>query len=169
VQEEPEGVSDGATPAPPDRAAFRREGGVACGEGSARRADRPIVLYDGWCNLCDSSVAFLLRRDRRARLRFAALQSPAGKALLGRCESNERLEETLVLVYQGRCRTRSDAVLTLLGFLPWPWPLLGWLRLIPRRLRDRVYATVARRRLAWFGRAETCRTSLAGYPERFIE
>jgi predicted DCC family thiol-disulfide oxidoreductase YuxK len=138
-------------------------------EGAARQGDRPIVLYDGWCNLCDSSVAFLLQRDRQARLRFAALQSAAGKALLGRCESNERLDGTLVLVYQGRCRTRSDAVLTILGLLPWPWPLLGWLRLIPRRLRDRIYAIIARHRLAWFGRAGVCQTSLAGYAERFVE
>jgi predicted DCC family thiol-disulfide oxidoreductase YuxK len=128
----------------------------------------PVVLYDGWCNLCDSSVAFLLRLDRFARLRFAALQSPVGEALRARCGSADRLDDTLVLIYQGRCRTRSGAVLTLFELLPWPWPLLGWLKVIPRAVRDVVYRFIARRRLAWFGRAPVCRTSRAGYRERFV-
>lgn len=128
-----------------------------------------VILYDGWCNLCDSSVGFLLGRDREARFRFAALQSPAGKALLGGCASAERVDGTLVLIHDGRCATRSEAVLTILSLLPWPWPILGWLRLIPRRLRDDVYRFVARRRTVWFGRTTTCLTSIAAYRERFIE
>ena len=36
---------------------------------------RPIVLYDGVCNLCNGGVNFALDADRSGRLRFAALQS----------------------------------------------------------------------------------------------
>src|SRR3990172_10932307 len=79
------GVSGGANPA----AAAPEPAGSADPSN-----DGPIVLYDGWCNLCDSSVAFILRRDRHARFRFAALQSPAGTALLGGCASDERLHRT---------------------------------------------------------------------------
>ena len=131
--------------------------------------DGPIVLYDGWCNLCDSSVAFILRRDRHARFRFAALQSAAGTALLGGCASDERLDGTMVLVYGGRCRTRSEALLTILRLLPSPWPWLTAFAVVPLRVRDRAYDLVARHRSKVFGRPETCMTSLGGYRDRFLD
>jgi predicted DCC family thiol-disulfide oxidoreductase YuxK len=147
-----DGVSGGAAPVP------------------AKPADgeTPVILYDGWCNLCDSTVGFLIRRDRRALLRFAALQSPAGAAWLGRCPPDERADETFVLVYRGRCQTRSEAVLTIFSLLPWPWPLLSRFRVLPRKLRDRMYQAISRRRTAWFGRAGRCMTELDGYQDRFV-
>jgi len=134
-----------------------------------RRDAGPIVLYDGWCNLCDSSVAFILRRDRRARFHFAALQSPAGAALLSGCASDERLDETMVLVYGGRCRTRSEAILAILGLLPAPWPLLTVFAIVPKRARDWGYDLVARNRSKVFGRPQACMTSVGGYRGRFLE
>jgi predicted DCC family thiol-disulfide oxidoreductase YuxK len=77
--------------------------------------------------------------------------------------------ETLVLSYQGRCQTRSEALLTILGRLPPPWPLLVVLRVVPRGLRDRGYDFVARNRAKWFGRPKVCMTSLAEYRDRFLE
>ena len=153
------GVSGGARPA----AAASEPAGSA-----DPRNDGPIVLYDGWCNLCDSSVAFILRRDRHARFRFAALQSPAGTGLLGGCASDEPLDGTMVLVYGGRCRTRSEALLTILRLLPSPWPWLTAFAVVPLRVRDRAYDLVARHRSKWFGRTDVCMTSLAEYNDRFI-
>ena len=50
--------------------------------------DRPIILYDGICNLCNGGVNFMLDWDspneKRGNFRFAALQSEVGKALLQR-------------------------------------------------------------------------------------
>ena len=132
-------------------------------------SDAPVVLYDGWCNLCDTSVAFLLRHDRQAVFRFAALQSQAAAGMLAGCASGERLDGTLVLVYRGRCQTRSEAVLTILTLLPRPWPVLGWLRLVPRSVRDRAYEFIAGRRRRWFGGPRACMTSIAAYRGRFVE
>jgi predicted DCC family thiol-disulfide oxidoreductase YuxK len=159
AREEPDGASGGGTPAaaPPARLP------------TAAAADRPIVLYDGWCNLCDSSVAFILRRDRNARFRFAALQSSAGLAARATCAELGRLDGTLIVVERGRCHTRSTALLTILGQLPAPWPVLTVLRLIPRRTRDWAYDIVARNRTRWFGQPRVCMTSLAGYRDRFVE
>src|SRR3989304_10315629 len=91
------GVSGGANPA----AAAPEPAGSADPSN-----DGPIVPHDGWCNLCDSSVAFILRRDRHAPFRFAALQSPAGTGLLGGCAPDERLDGTMGLVFGGRWRAR---------------------------------------------------------------
>ena len=134
-----------------------------------READRPVILYDGWCNLCDSSVAFVLSHDRAAHFRFAALQSPAAAALLVGCPSKEHLERTMVLVESGRCRTRSEAVLAILGRLPAPWRWLQVLTIVPRPVRDRVYDLIARHRTTWFGRTRICMTSMNGARDRFLD
>jgi len=154
-------VSDDARVAPPAR--------PESGETAAGLAEPPVVLYDGWCNLCDSSVAFILRRDRHGVFRFAALQSATARKLLGACAPDKRLDETLVLVHRARCETRSDAILTILGLLPAPWPVFRGLCIVPRRLRDWTYDFVARRRTRWFGRTTVCMTSLAAYADRFFD
>jgi predicted DCC family thiol-disulfide oxidoreductase YuxK len=113
-------------------------------------------------------VAFVLRRDRAARFRFAALQSPAGVRLLGRCRSGARLDGTMVLVSDGECRTRSEAVLAILGWLPPPWRWLRVLTIVPRPVRDRIYDLIARHRTKWFGRKQVCMTSIAAQGDRFL-
>jgi predicted DCC family thiol-disulfide oxidoreductase YuxK len=52
-----------------------------------------------------------------------------------------------------------------LGF---PWSTSKVLRVLPRAVRDRLYAVVARNRLEWFGRRETCFLPDASDADRFI-
>ena len=40
------------------------------------------VVFDAHCLLCSGSVCYLLRHDRRRRLRYATVQSDAGRGLL---------------------------------------------------------------------------------------
>ncbi len=48
---------------------------------------RSILLFDGVCVFCNSTVQFLLRRDPYAVLRFVPLESPLGQHLLGRFDA----------------------------------------------------------------------------------
>ncbi len=98
------------------------------------------VIYDGHCNLCIGSVSFLSRHARPGTLTFEA--NPAAG------------QRTVVVVDGGREYRKSDASLHLLRYLRMPWPLLGFLRWVPRPLRDGVYDVVARNRYRWFGRRE---------------
>ena len=127
-----------------------------------------IVLFDGDCNLCTGSVQFLLGRDRKHRLRFAALQSAAGQALLRRHGLPPEGRETIVVLEAGRARVRSDAALLLARRLPWPWPLLAVFVACPRPLRDALYAWVARHRYRWFGRTESCMLPTPEVADRFL-
>ena len=138
-------------------------------EGSPRPEAGTIVLFDGVCNLCNGAVQFLLRRDRRRRLRFAALQSAAGRALLEQHGLPTETLETLVVLAGGRARVRSDAALLLARRLPWPWPLLAVCTILPRPLRDALYAFVARHRYRWFGRRASCRLPSAETADRFLD
>jgi predicted DCC family thiol-disulfide oxidoreductase YuxK len=121
-------------------------------------SERPVVLFDGVCNLCNGAVRFVTRHDRARRFDFAALQSETGARLL-----RERLQgtpmgelETLVLIERARVYTHSDAALRIARSLDGAWPLVGLLALVPRLIRDAAYRYVARRRYRWFGRVAAC-------------
>ncbi len=132
------------------------------GEGTA------VILFDGECNLCASVVAFLLPRDRRGRFRFAAFQSDAGHRVLAGAGCVFGELSTVVLAEGDRCWTRSDALLRICRLLPFPWPALAGLWLVPRPLRDAAYALIARHRRRWFGRRSTCLLSSPGWEDRFL-
>lgn len=131
--------------------------------------DRPVVLYDGLCNLCSAAVDFILRHDRMGRFRFAALQSEVGGRLLGACRGAPPPRgESIVVVEADECRAGSDALLAILRRLPAPWPLLRALQIVPTPMRDWIYDGVARNRYRWFGRRDVCRVSLDGFEDRFL-
>ena len=130
-----------------------------------------VVLFDGVCLLCDRLVGFLLAHDRHRRLRFAALQSDPGRALLERLGVAAPAGEpqTVYLVEGERLRERSDAILRALVLLGLPWSLAGACYLVPKPLRDGAYRFVARHRSRWFGRADACRRPTPEERARFLE
>jgi predicted DCC family thiol-disulfide oxidoreductase YuxK len=131
-------------------------------------ADRPVVIFDGVCNLCSAVVRFVLDHDRRGRLLLAASQGEAGRALLARHPPRSSPDETLFLVERGRIRERSAAALGIARALGFPWSLLYALVIVPRPIRDALYDFVARRRYRWFGRSESCRLPREGEAGRFL-
>lgn len=105
-----------------------------------------IVLYDGDCGFCTRSVLFVFRRDKRARFRFASLQSERGRALLRERGLDASLD-AMVLLEGGRAFVRSTAALRVSRGLPWPWSWWGALGLVvPRAARDAIYRWVAKHR-----------------------
>jgi predicted DCC family thiol-disulfide oxidoreductase YuxK len=128
-----------------------------------------IVLFDGGCNLCTWSVQFVLRRDRRAYFRFAALQSPVGQRLLRQYGVRVPADESVVLIEGGRVYTHSGAALRITRRLGGLWPLLGVLAVVPRALRDRLYLWIAAHRYRWFGRRDACWIASPQARERFLE
>jgi predicted DCC family thiol-disulfide oxidoreductase YuxK len=129
-----------------------------------------IVLYDGVCNLCDAAVRFVLERDSRETLRFAALQGNFARALLARHGIPAPAEpESILLFENGRVFSRSDAALRIARHLDFPWKLAAVFLLFPRRLRDFVYAWVARNRYRWFGKNDACLLPSPKWKDRFID
>src|SRR4051794_22953640 len=99
----------------------------------------PIVLFDGVCKFCNASVNFILDHDPAGRVRFAALQSPTGQALLRRFSLKTDDFDTLVLVEGERASTRSTAALRVASYLGAPWRFGAALLLMPSFLRDPLY------------------------------
>lgn len=134
-----------------------------------RIGHRPVILFDGVCNLCNASVQFVIRRDPRSIFRFASLQSPVAHALLRQHGLPVDELASIVLVDDDRCYVKSDAALRIARALRWPWPLLGVFTLVPRTVRDRVYEYIARNRYRWFGKQDACSRPAPGMAHRFLE
>lgn len=130
--------------------------------------ETPIVLFDGICNLCNTTVDFIVARDASSHFRFASLQSAYGQKLLGELALDGRDFKTMVLVEGSRCLTKSTAMLRIMLGLKMPWPLLYALIAIPRPIRDLVYDFVARNRYFWFGKLVACRVPTPELHKRFL-
>jgi predicted DCC family thiol-disulfide oxidoreductase YuxK len=135
----------------------------------------PVLLYDGLCGLCDGSVQFVLRHDRRGVMRFATLQGDFARGVLARHPGlagvdSLMLVETDPATGEERVATRSTGVLRIARYLGGPWPALaGAFSVVPRFLRDAAYDLVARTRFRLFGRLDRCRVPEPAQRARFLE
>jgi predicted DCC family thiol-disulfide oxidoreductase YuxK len=132
--------------------------------------ENPIILFDGVCNLCEHSVQFVIRNDRRARYRFAALQSPAAARILATHDYRHDGLSSVLLIADGAVHRKSRAALRILRHLDRPWPLLYYLFFwVPARVADPVYDFVGNRRYRWFGRKQSCWMPDPDLRRRFID
>jgi predicted DCC family thiol-disulfide oxidoreductase YuxK len=132
-------------------------------------AESPLVLFDGVCNLCHGSVQFILKRDPKARFRFAALQSAAGQQALAAAGVRGAVPDSIVLLHGGTVKVKSGAALAIARGLRWPWPLLSVFWVVPYPLRDLVYDFIARNRIRWFGQRQECWVPTKELRARFLD
>jgi len=131
---------------------------------------QPLYFFDGQCVLCSRFVAFCLKRDPAGRLKFASAQSPLGKRVLAELDlPADTLDRTIILIEDNRVDTRSTAALRALRYLRGPARFLYPLILIPKILRDPIYDIVARNRIRWFGRLDSCLMPSPQTRDRFID
>lgn len=126
----------------------------------------PILLYDGSCGFCARSVQFVLRHERSPVLRFAPLESAAGRTARASLDGDTEAD-SMVLVDGPVALVRSDAALRVASIMGGPWRILALARAIPRRLRDSAYDLVARHRHRLTG-APSCMVPPAGETSRFM-
>jgi len=130
--------------------------------------DKPIIIFDGNCVLCSGSAAFVLQHDPAGTFRLLAAQSPLGCALYAHYRLDPKDYETMILIADGVAHLKSEAAIRIAQALGFPWSLALALRIVPRRLRDAVYAWVARNRLRWFGVRTVCYRPDAKFAGRFL-
>ena len=131
--------------------------------------DRPIVVFDGYCALCSGWARFVLKHDPAGKYRLLAAQSPLGHALYVHYRLDPKDYETNILNENGAAYFKSEGSILMaegLGF-PWSW-IGGAFRILPRPLRDRLYEFIARNRLRFFGKRETCYLPQQQYADRFL-
>ena len=118
--------------------------------------NHPLVLFDGVCNLCNGTVNFILKRDRKKQFRFVALQSKAGKFLIKKFNISPTTD-SVILIFQNRIFIESDAAIEIVKLLPFPWKMALIFNAIPKKPRNKIYRWIAKSRYKWVGKKETCR------------
>lgn len=130
--------------------------------------DKPVIVFDGECVFCSGWVQFVLKRDRQARYRFVAAQTPLGDALYRHYGLNRESYETNLVLDGGRAYLKSAATIHVAASLGFPWSMVRVLNLIPRGLLDPIYEVVARNRYRIAGRRSTCYAPTPEERSRFL-
>jgi predicted DCC family thiol-disulfide oxidoreductase YuxK len=116
----------------------------------------PVILFDGLCNFCDSSVQFVIKHDKKRLFRFAALQSEFGQGVLTQFGLPTKELNSFILLQDGKIHTKSSGGLRVFMQFGGAWQLLGVFLLVPAFIRNWVYDWIARNRYKWFGKKEAC-------------
>ncbi|TAD96888.1 MAG: thiol-disulfide oxidoreductase DCC family protein [Bacteroidetes bacterium] len=118
--------------------------------------EKPILLFDGVCNLCDSIVQFIIKADPEGKFMFASLQSEKGQELLKKFGFPTENFDSFVLIDQEKSAEKSTAALQVLKKLGGFWQLFYIFILIPKPIRDFVYEMIAKNRYRFFGKKDSC-------------
>lgn len=117
-----------------------------------------IVVFDGVCNLCNTTVDFLIRHDRSRTLRYGSFQSEHVATLLRSHNITETPTTVYVITPDNTVLTQSTAIIYLGYHLGGIWKVMSAVaKIIPRPLRDLIYQWISNNRYRWFGKKESCR------------
>lgn len=128
--------------------------------------NKAVILFDGVCNLCNTSVDFVIRKDKNEYFQFGALQQSSD--LLKKYHIDSQYLTSLVLIENGKVFYKSSAALRIAKRLDGAWPLLFSFIMIPKFVRDPVYSWIANNRYRWFGKGNSCRLPSPEEARRFI-
>ncbi len=125
--------------------------------------DYPIVFFDNTCNLCSSSVQFVLRHDKSQTIHFAPLDSKISEQF-----GLTKEMDSVVFIEHGKVYTKTAALLRVTRYFGWKWSMLRALLLVPSFLRNILYDLVAHHRHSWFGERNTCLIPTPDIKDRFL-
>ena len=117
---------------------------------------KPILFFDGHCNLCNGSIDYLVSADKNKRVMIASLQGETAKAKLPPEQIN-KLSSVVLLDEQGQIHLKSSAVFKVALRVKRSLILLTPFWILPRFFTDWVYDRVANNRYKMFGQKDTCR------------
>ena len=130
--------------------------------------NHPIILFDGVCNFCNSAVNFTIKRNKKANIFFAALQSDAGIRLLKEHDLPVEDMQSFIFIDKGKAYNRSTAALKVCRHLRGLWPLCYGFIIVPKFIRDGIYNWIAKNRYKWFGERQECMIPSAAVKARFL-
>ncbi len=131
---------------------------------------KQLILFDGVCNLCNSSVLYVIKNDTKNQFLFAPLQSEIGQEIIN-AFNIDVLQTDSILLFDPKAHriySKSTAALRIAKQLKFPNMLMSIFFIIPTGIRNWVYDYIARNRYKWFGKKEACMIPTPELKARFM-
>ncbi|MFD2725888.1 thiol-disulfide oxidoreductase DCC family protein [Hyunsoonleella rubra] len=132
--------------------------------------DKKLILFDGVCNLCNSSVLYVIKRDKTNQFMFTALQSEAGQEIIDHFKiDTSKVDSILLYTPEKGITYKSTAALKIASKLGFPTNLLSVFLIVPSFVRNWVYDFVAKNRYKWYGKKDACMIPTPELKSKFLE
>lgn len=119
--------------------------------------DKKIILFDGICNLCESSIQFIIKRDKKDTFRYVAIQSEIGQKIIKHIGIDTSKTDSIILYLPEKAYYyKAEAVLLITKDLSGVYSILGCLSFIPNNFKNLIYDYIAKNRYKWYGKKESC-------------
>jgi predicted DCC family thiol-disulfide oxidoreductase YuxK len=128
-----------------------------------------VILYDGVCNFCNSTVNFIIKNENSKELNFASLQSEFSSELAKNYNFDNTQLKTIVFVQNGRAYLKSKAIFRIVAYLKLPWSLFSIFSLLPIKFTDFFYDFISKNRYRIFGKSESCIVPTSELKSRFLD
>ena len=131
--------------------------------------NKQLILFDGICNLCNTSVNYIIKNDKKDMFRFAALQSEIGQKIVIEFNIDSKKTDSIVLFSEEqKLSYKSTAALKIAKHLSFPLNTLVVFFIVPPFIRNWVYDYIAKNRYKWYGKREECMVPTVELRNKFI-
>lgn len=119
--------------------------------------DKKIILFDGVCNLCNASVQFVIKHDKKDIFRFVPLQSALGMKIINHIGIDIKNTDSIIVYEPTKAYYyKAEAALKVVDEFGGIYSLLKILTIFPKFISNAVYDYVARNRYKWYGKQDAC-------------
>lgn len=119
--------------------------------------DKKIILFDGVCNLCDNTVQYIIKHDKKDVFRFVPLQSEIGQQIINYIGIDTSKTDSIILYQPGHAYYyKAEAAMKIAKELGGFVSLISLFSFLPDWLSNSVYDYVARNRYKWYGKKDQC-------------
>jgi predicted DCC family thiol-disulfide oxidoreductase YuxK len=132
--------------------------------------NKKIVLFDGVCNFCNTSILKIIKKDKKNIFLFASLQSETGKEITNHLNIDTKKVDSIILVESKTSYySKSTAALKIIKHFGGLWNIFQISWIFPASFRDFIYNYIAKNRYKWFGKKESCMIPTPELKSKFIE
>jgi predicted DCC family thiol-disulfide oxidoreductase YuxK len=128
-----------------------------------------VILFDGVCKLCNAWSQFIIKYDDQKRFKLCSVQSLEGQQILEYFNMPTDNFDTMLYVEGNRSFDKSDAFLTVVNKLGFPWRILYVFKIIPTGIRNWLYDRIALNRYSLFGKYDSCLIPTKENDDRFLK
>jgi predicted DCC family thiol-disulfide oxidoreductase YuxK len=132
--------------------------------------DKKLILFDGVCNLCNTSVQYVIKHDKKNSFMFTALQSDIGQQIIKDYNiDTSKTDSILLYTPENGVVSKSTAALKIAQNLGFPQNVMSIFFIIPPFIRNGVYDYIAKNRYKWYGKKESCMIPTPELKSKFLE